>query len=321
MALKADALLLLCGVALGLPAAAAAADGERYDPQRARSPPTRTTTTWRRCCERVASSWPSRCSSRTCRSSTPLPLSARASASQAPGVLPEGWVQIGEVVQRREVAEGRKQIDPKPLPAWEDIEGNQYPRKGTVFLNFNGGKLKSGDDNSAEKQGRCWPTRPQVPGVQRLGGDRAVADPGGRAGPRDARRAACSTSRARARRCRTRWRWSAARGPTPTSATRPAASPPAPTTRTATSATWSTRSTAARRRSARRSPTPGASTTRSAAIASVSYQAGNNSNAGDKLPAPVRGAVSGPGHHRLPGLVHEEYCDVGSSAAGTTSRS
>ncbi|MFY0535138.1 hypothetical protein [Nannocystis pusilla] len=61
-------------------------------------------------------------------------------------------MQIGEVVQRREIAEGRKQIDPKPLPAWEDIEGNQYPRKGTVFLNFNGGMLKAGDDNSAENK-------------------------------------------------------------------------------------------------------------------------------------------------------------------------
>src|SRR5690606_25043502 len=32
------------------------------------------------------------------------------------------------------------------------IEGNQYPRKGTVFLNFNGGVLASGDDNSAENK-------------------------------------------------------------------------------------------------------------------------------------------------------------------------
>ncbi|WAS92288.1 MYXO-CTERM sorting domain-containing protein [Nannocystis punicea] len=151
MALRADALLLLCGAAVGVPAAAAAADGERYDPYAKMA--------------RGAHHYDMRevLQSRGEFVAEPveqpdlsqldtLPLSARASEPLAPGQLPEGWVQLGEVVQRREIAEGRKQIDPKPLPAWEDIEGNQYPRKGTVFLNFNGGMLKAGDDNSAESK-------------------------------------------------------------------------------------------------------------------------------------------------------------------------
>ncbi len=71
-------------------------------------------------------------------------------APKAPGKLPAGWVQLGEVVQREEVALGFKDIDPEPSAAWEDIEGNQYPRKHTLFLNFNGGVLYGGADNSAE---------------------------------------------------------------------------------------------------------------------------------------------------------------------------
>ncbi|HEY0138486.1 MAG TPA: Ig-like domain-containing protein, partial [Nannocystis sp.] len=38
----------------------------------------------------------------------------------------------------------------EPSAAWEDIEGNQYPRKHTLYLNFNGGVLYGGEDNSAE---------------------------------------------------------------------------------------------------------------------------------------------------------------------------
>ena len=74
---------------------------------------------------------------------------AAAPAERPSGQLPEGWVQIGEVVQREEIAMGLKEVDPEPSPAWEDIEGNQYPRKHTLFLNFNGGKLLPGEDNSA----------------------------------------------------------------------------------------------------------------------------------------------------------------------------
>ncbi len=90
-----------------------------------------------------------------------LPVSA---GPKPPGKLPAGWVQIGEVVQREEVAFGFKQVDPEPSAAWEDIEGNQYPRKHTLFLNFNGGKLWGGEDNSAESKstlaraGEIYPT-------------------------------------------------------------------------------------------------------------------------------------------------------------------
>lgn len=75
-----------------------------------------------------------------------------AAGPQEPGKLPPGWVQIGEVVQREEVALGFKQVDPEPSAAWEDIEGNQYPRKHTLYLNFNGGVLYGGADNSAENK-------------------------------------------------------------------------------------------------------------------------------------------------------------------------
>ena len=75
-----------------------------------------------------------------------------AAPQQQRGELPPGWVQLGEVVQREEVALGLKQVDAEPSAAWEDIEGNQYPRKHTLFLNFNGGVLQNGADNSAENQ-------------------------------------------------------------------------------------------------------------------------------------------------------------------------
>jgi len=78
---------------------------------------------------------------------------APATTPAQPGKLPAGWVQLGEVVQREEIAMGLKEIDPEPSAAWEDIEGNQYPRKGTLYLNFNGGKLLGGgSDNSAENK-------------------------------------------------------------------------------------------------------------------------------------------------------------------------
>lgn len=71
-------------------------------------------------------------------------------APRTRGKLPPGWVQLGEVVQREEVAMGIAAVSPEPTAAWEDIEGNQYPRKHTLFLNFNGAKLYGGEDNSAE---------------------------------------------------------------------------------------------------------------------------------------------------------------------------
>ncbi|MDC0717161.1 MYXO-CTERM sorting domain-containing protein [Nannocystis bainbridge] len=151
MALKADAILLLCGVTAGLPAVAAAADGERYDPY-AKMVTGAHHYDMREVLQAGGKFVAEPVEQPDLSQLDAPPLSARASEPLAPGKLPEGWVQIGEVVQRREIAEGLKQVDPKPLPAWEDIEGNQYPRKGTVFLNFNGGILKSGADNSAESK-------------------------------------------------------------------------------------------------------------------------------------------------------------------------
>lgn len=83
----------------------------------------------------------------------------RAPSSPGPG-LPPGWVQIGEVVQREEVALGLRQVEPRAAPEFEDIEGNQYPRKGTIFLNFNGGEIYLADDNSAENHSVLADTNP-----------------------------------------------------------------------------------------------------------------------------------------------------------------
>lgn len=149
MALRADAILLLCGVALAAPTVARAGDGERYDPYAkvVRKP-------HRIDMEEVLAR-PGEFVAEPveqpdlAKLDQPRPFAA---APLPPGQLPAGWVQLGEVVQREEIAKGLKQIDPEPSAAWEDIEGNQYPRKGTVFLNFNGGQLKTGDDNSAENK-------------------------------------------------------------------------------------------------------------------------------------------------------------------------
>lgn len=148
MALRADTILLLCGAALVTPTVARA-DGERYDPY-AKVAPGRYSYDMEEILRRpdqfVAApvEQPS-----LAKLNEPRPVAA---APLPPGKLPDGWVQLGEVVQREEIAKGLKQVDPEPSAAWEDIEGNQYPRKGTVFLNFNGGQLKIGDDNSAESK-------------------------------------------------------------------------------------------------------------------------------------------------------------------------
>ncbi len=84
-----------------------------------------------------------------------------APAAKTPGKLPDGWVQIGEVVQREEIAMGLKAVDPMPSAAWEDIEGNQYPRKGTLYVNFVGANLLGGSaDNSAENKSSLARTGP-----------------------------------------------------------------------------------------------------------------------------------------------------------------
>lgn len=66
--------------------------------------------------------------------------------------LPEGWIQQGNVVVPSAVASGELQISPRAIAAVEDIPGNEYPRKHTVYMNFNGGMLWSGADNSAENR-------------------------------------------------------------------------------------------------------------------------------------------------------------------------
>ncbi|MBK6918807.1 MAG: hypothetical protein IPH07_15550 [Deltaproteobacteria bacterium] len=66
------------------------------------------------------------------------------------GPMPDGWVQRGGMVLPREIDEGRLQVEPDTIFAVEDIPGNEYPRKHTLFLNFNGGELKPGADNSTE---------------------------------------------------------------------------------------------------------------------------------------------------------------------------
>lgn len=67
------------------------------------------------------------------------------------GQTPPGWVQRGNVVLPTPVANGEL-VDPDVIAAAEDIPGNEYPRKHTLFINFNGGMLFSGADNSAENR-------------------------------------------------------------------------------------------------------------------------------------------------------------------------
>lgn len=71
-------------------------------------------------------------------------------ADPVPGHLPDGLVQQGSVVVPAGVADGSLTATHRPLHAVEDIPGNEYPRKHTVFLNFSGGMLYTGSDNSAE---------------------------------------------------------------------------------------------------------------------------------------------------------------------------
>ena len=81
-------------------------------------------------------------------------LQAAPPSQRAPGddtALPEGWVQQGSVVMPAAVVGGLEAELP-PIYAVQDIPGNQYPRKHTLFLNFNGGMLYTGSDNSAENR-------------------------------------------------------------------------------------------------------------------------------------------------------------------------
>ena len=72
---------------------------------------------------------------------------ARVGASTA---LPPEWTQVGDGVVPTPVADGW-QVDPVPLGAFEDIPGNKYPRKHTLYLNFVGANLvPTSNDISAE---------------------------------------------------------------------------------------------------------------------------------------------------------------------------
>ncbi|MGB1275049.1 MAG: Ig-like domain-containing protein, partial [Nannocystaceae bacterium] len=85
----------------------------------------------------------------------------------AQGTTPDGFIQKGNLVIPEDIALGLKQVDPQPSPAWEDIEGNQYPRKHTIFLNFNGlPHLAGGADNSAEDKSSLgkWQAYPAYTG-------------------------------------------------------------------------------------------------------------------------------------------------------------
>lgn len=66
--------------------------------------------------------------------------------------MPQGWVQRGGVVLPSDVVEDGEEVGTGPIYAVEDIPGNKYPRKHSLFLNFSGGMLYTGSDNSAENR-------------------------------------------------------------------------------------------------------------------------------------------------------------------------
>lgn len=156
MAFKAGT-IILCGAALAAPTVVMAADGERFDPYAT----IRTEPYYIDMQELLAN--PGKYVAEPVEQPDLSKLGSLPVSDEpgVPGKLPPGWVQIGEVVMREEIALGLKEIDPEPSPAWEDIEGNQYPRKGTVYLNFLGGMLLTGADNSAENKSTLakhkWP--------------------------------------------------------------------------------------------------------------------------------------------------------------------
>ncbi|HWB80165.1 MAG TPA: hypothetical protein VG755_34605, partial [Nannocystaceae bacterium] len=80
------------------------------------------------------------------RAPQPVPTQPR------PGSLPADLVQQPGGVIPRDVAEGRLAIEPETIFAVEDIPGNAYPRKHTLYLNFVGADLNVGSDNSAENR-------------------------------------------------------------------------------------------------------------------------------------------------------------------------
>ncbi|MEM7154184.1 MAG: MYXO-CTERM sorting domain-containing protein [Myxococcota bacterium] len=70
-------------------------------------------------------------------------------ASTAPppgGLRPQGSVVVPEPIAQGQLA------DPAVMHAVEDIPGNEYPRKHTLYMNYTGGMLYNGSDNSAESR-------------------------------------------------------------------------------------------------------------------------------------------------------------------------
>ncbi len=79
-------------------------------------------------------------------------VAAQAAADgSTPAPLPEGAAMHGSVVVSEPIAAGEL-VDPDVVHAVEDIPGNEYPRKHTLYLNYTGGMLFSGADNSAESR-------------------------------------------------------------------------------------------------------------------------------------------------------------------------
>lgn len=120
-----------------------------------------------------------------------------------PGTLPPGWVQIGGMVVPEAVAQGAPVISPftaRPEIAADKVEGpgaeelcafpdavppgvytgqfrrgTEYPRRGTIYMNYTGGVLLNGmGDNSAENWSALAKTGTQYP-VYTGGEERAIA--------------------------------------------------------------------------------------------------------------------------------------------------
>lgn len=124
--------------------------------------------------------------------------------------LPEGWVQIGGMVVPRAFAEGADVRTPGSMagisglsdaprptrgkvmgPTADDLcafpdetpegiytgeynRGSEFPRRGTIFMNYTGGKLVSGGENSAENKSSLAKTGSTYP-VYLGGEEKAVA--------------------------------------------------------------------------------------------------------------------------------------------------
>lgn len=128
-------------------------------------------------------------------------------ADLEPGQLPAGWVQQGGVVVPRAIADGADVRSPAALgelqadphanrdkvdgPDAQDLcafpdetpegiysgkfdRGSEYPRHGTIYMNYTGGVLQNGGENSAENQSTLAKTGHMFP-VYTGGEERAVA--------------------------------------------------------------------------------------------------------------------------------------------------